>query len=162
MKNRKVLYAALAAALLIAAPAVAEARPYGHGEPHREMGGCGMAGPGYGRMMPFIPQEKQQALSTLMREHAEKVHALREHLWVKRTTLDALSRNPKTEPKELAGIIAEMTALRDQLYKERQAHWTKLEKDFGISMPYGGHQYERGQGGHWGSGHRGGPMRGGL
>ena len=161
MYNRKILYAAVTVALLIAAPAVAQARPYGHGGSHYETGGHGMARPGCERMMPSIPQEKQEAFSAATREHVEKIRSIREQLWVKRTTLDVLSRNPKVEPKELTNIIAEMSSLREQLYKERQAHWAKLEKDFGISVPYGEPRFGYGHGPK-GGGHRGGSMRYGM
>jgi hypothetical protein len=166
--HRKALYLAIVTALVMAAPLAAHARPgaeKGHGGPHR--------GPGMeqsssrtcpGAMMQqgwmhAIPQEKREAVFAVLKEHRAKTQELREQLWVKRTTLEALSGNPKVEPSELVKLVTEMSALRIQLKKERVALAERIEKEFGIQMPSGkgfgmGHGPKgfKGHGGHGGHG----------
>lgn len=145
--TKKALFGTLLAVLVISVPFAADARPYGHGGPD---------GPGgYGGWHQAIPQEKREAFDALRREHMDKVQPIREQMWVKRTTLDALSVNPKTDPKDITNLVNEISALRTQLFAERKAFADRVKKETGLDMPYGmgmgqgggyGHQGRRGYG----------------
>ncbi|MDL2210444.1 periplasmic heavy metal sensor [Desulfovibrio sp. OttesenSCG-928-O18] len=141
--TKKALFGTLFAVLVISAPFAAEARPYGHGGP-------GYYGGGY----QAIPPEKQQAFDTLRREHFDKIQPIREQIWAKQTTLDALSANAKTEPKDITNLVNEISALRNQLFAEKKAFADRVKKETGLDLPYGmgpggkyyGHKERRGYG----------------
>lgn len=121
---------------------------------------------GYGPCMPggmvsAIPAEKQQAFASLLQQHRDKMQPLREQIWAKKTTLNALSGNPKVEPKEITTLVNEISTLRTQAYAERKAFAERVKKDIGVDIPYaqkGGMGFgdHRGRGGHRGSGGHGG------
>lgn len=152
----------MVAVLVMAAPLAAEARPYGHGGQH--MGYMGNDGPGMhrGGWYQNLTPEKQQAVSALFEAHRAKTQPIREQLWLKNTTLDALSANPKVEPKEITALVEEIGKLRNQLFTERKALAERVEKETGIKAPYAmgdgfgyGHHGRRGGGYHKGGYGRG-------
>ena len=110
-----------------------------------------------------LSPEKQAVFTRLREEFRAKVHPIKEQLWAKRTTLDALSANPKTEPQQVTALVAEMSALREQIYKERLAFEDKVEKEVGPMMMHGGMGRGKFHGGGYGEGrgHGGGKHGGG-
>lgn len=130
----KTFYGALFVALLIAAPMMADARPFGHGS--------GPGGECYGRApvgewTMSVPEDKRDAVRALMLEHRDKVQPLRDKLWVKRTTLGALKDNPNVKPAELTALIEEMAALRKQLRDEHKAYVARVKQETGLDLPFG-------------------------
>jgi hypothetical protein len=95
MKTRtKIFFGTLAAVLVMSAPLAVEARPFGHGG--QQMGYVeGGSGMHWGGWFQSLTPEKQQTISALFKAHRAKTQPIREQLWVKNTTLDALSPNPK-------------------------------------------------------------------
>ena len=163
MKTRtKVLCGTLFAVLVLASPLAAQARPWGHGPGgpgyHSGPGGPGYhSGPGW---QQNLTPEKQQALVVLKQQHRDKMQPIMEQIWVKETTLDALSGNPNVNPKELTTLISEISALRTQAYAERKAHSERVKQEIGVDMPYGpgmGYGYHGNRGGGY---HKGGFGRG--
>lgn len=140
MNSKTLFLGALLAALVIAAPLSAEARPYGRG-------GAGMGqGQGVGPNQQALTPEKQQALFAMRQAHFEKVRPIQEQLWAKQTTLDALSGNPKTDPKDITNLVSEISALRNQMYTENKAFADRMQKETGINMPCDGMGMGRGMG----------------
>lgn len=124
--SRTVLFGTMLAALIMAAPVIAQARPFEQGYgPHR------------GGWQQCVPQEKQQAFRQALEQHRDKMHPIREQIWVKKTTLDALSRNPNTDSKDIVALVNEISALRNQAHTERKAFSEMMRKDFGMDMPCG-------------------------
>lgn len=153
----KVFYSALLAVLIMAAsPFGATAAPYGQ----RGAGcqyGAGMYGPGmYGGWAQNAPQEKRELMVKLHQEHQEKMQSIQEQIWTKQTTLDALSGNPKVDPKDLTALISELSTLRSQAMAERKNFTAKVKAETGFEAPYGG----PGMGG-YGYGHHNGKRGGG-
>lgn len=154
----------MVAVLVMSAPLAAEARPFGHGGQH--MGYANNDGPGMHRGGWFqgLTPEKQQAVSALFEAHRAKTQPIREQLWIKNTTLDALSANPKVEPKEITAMVEEIAKLRSQLNTERKNLAERIEKETGMKAPYatgsgfGGYGHHGGRGGY----HKGGYGRGGA
>lgn len=147
------------AALLMAAPLTAQARP-----------GEGPGPEGRGGWYQSIPQEKRDAVQKLILEHREKTQPIRDQLWAKSRTLDALSGNSKVEPKEIRDLVDEMVALRAQLREQHKAFAAQVQQEAGVTVPigrcgmgYGGHRGHDGlrehgyRGGH--GGHHGGMTR---
>ena len=126
-KQTKILYGALFAALLMATPFAAQARPYGP---------C-FDGNGPERWQQSFPEEKREAVWKLMREHREQIQPLRDRLWAASRTLDALEGNPKVDPKEIRDLVNEMVTLRAQLREQHKAFADKVQKDTGVSIPTG-------------------------
>ncbi len=135
MKPNRSTLLACALVLALAAPAIAAPAPDKTLPPP-----AAGEGPGPWRAPRFhaLPQEKQDAFIKIMKEFRDKTHPVREQLWVKKTTLRALSDNPKVEPQQIITLVNEMSALREQLYKERTALADRVKKEVGIDMPMGG------------------------
>ncbi len=142
-KHTKILSGVLAAAFLLAAPLAADARPFGHG-----YGPCD--GPN-GGWYQSIPQDKQDAVAKLMQDHWNKVQPLRDQLWAKSRTLDALSGNPNVQPKDITALVDEITALRGQLRDAHTAFSAKVKAETGVDLPFA----DCGMGGPGFRGHRG-------
>lgn len=154
MKTRtKALYGALFTILVMATPIAASAKPWGHGPGY--MNGQGM---GHG-WYQSIPQEKQQAFSAMMQAHRDKMRPIQEQIWAKQTTLQALSGNPKVDPKDLTSLVNEISSLRNQAYAERKSFADRVQAETGFNMPYGMGGYGMHGNGMGGYGHRG--QRGG-
>ncbi|SBW04689.1 conserved exported hypothetical protein [uncultured delta proteobacterium] len=159
-KHTKVFYAALLAALVMTMPLAAQARPGGHGP--------GPDGPG--GWCQTLPQEQRDAVWKLMQEHRAKMQPIRDQLWIKSRTLDALSGNSKVEPKDIEKMVNEMAALRTQLREEHKAFADRVKKETGVDLPgagcgmgmgggYGRHGGGDGPRGGHGGGHYGGMNR---
>lgn len=136
------------AALVVAAPFAVQARPFDH-----------WYGPNRGMWQQNIPQERQEAFFQALERHQEKMFAIQEQIWTKETTMDALSRNPNTNAKDITALANEISALRNQAFAERKAFSNAVRKDFSIDMPYGPGMGGYGMGGY---GHRGGYGMGGY
>ena len=160
MKTRtKVMCGALFAVLVMTMPLAADARPGGHGGGygHGYMQGHGYGG-GYGPGWDqSLPQEKRDAVRAMMREHWEKMQPIRDQLWIKSRTLDALEGNPKVEPKEISALVAEMAALKDQLRAEHKTFADRMQKETGLDYPFD----SCGMGDGWRGKHRGPGRHGG-
>lgn len=137
MQNRtKIFFGTMVAVLVMAAPLAAEAHPRGHGGQHA--GYCDDNGPGRHRGAWFqgLTPEKQQAVTALFEAHQAKMQPLREQLWKKNATLEALSGNPKVEPKEITAMVEEIAKLRNQIFTERNEFADRVEKETGIKAPH--------------------------
>ena len=154
--HRKTLSAALLALVVMAAPFAADARPFGHNGPGYHAGYGMNNGP-----MQQLPQEKLEQLYAMRLEHREAMRPIMEQMWAKQTLLDALSNNPKAEPKALADLVDEISALRAKADKSRMDFAAKVKMETGYDLPYGGYAMrDRGYGyGHYGK--RGGHHSGG-
>ena len=154
-RGYKPLAGALLALVVVAAPFAADARPFGHGGPGYHYG------PGYtGGMAQPLPQEKLELLYKMRADHYTAMQPVMEQLWSKQTLLDALSRNPKVEPKEINDLVNEISALRSKMTQECAGFAAKVKKETGYDMPYdgmmamhgktygkrGGHHYSGGHG----------------
>lgn len=131
--HTKVFYGTLFAALLLAAPMIADARPFGHG---CGPGDCYGNGPG-GGWSQSIPDDKRDAARALMQAHRDKVQPLYDAIWVKETTLRTLRDNPNVKPSELTALIDEMASLRAQIREEHRAFAVQVKKETGVDTPYG-------------------------
>lgn len=122
----------LVALVILAAPFAADARPFGHNGPgyHDGQGS-------HWSQMQQLPQEKRDQLQAMRLEQRKKMQPIRDQLWAKQTLLDALSRNPKAEPKDITALVDEIAALRSQLRDARIAFADKVKKEIGLDMPYG-------------------------
>ncbi len=153
MKKMLAVPFALLMAFALAAPVMA-----GPGGPRDGYGGYHGGDRGYDH--PAIPPEKMAAFKNIMKDFRDKTQPIREQLWTKRTELKALSRNPNTQPSSITKLAEDMSALRTQLYKERQALDDKLEKEVGINIyhygaDFGGYGAMGGRGWHDGRDGRG-------
>ena len=157
-----ILVAALVSMISLASTAMAANGP--------GRGPGAMAGMGGSEFSALTP-EKATAFRALQREFRDKTQPIREQIWVKNTSLQALSANGKSEPQQLLALVTEISALRSQLYTEHTAFAERVKKDIGIDMPmHGGMGMGMGMGmgkgdgmgsgwGHRGGGHGG---RGGF
>lgn len=161
----KIFYGAALALAIMAAPLAAEARPFG------PCGPGNYGNPGFARQqMQQLPPEKLDQLRALQLEHRKAVQPLRDQLWTKRALLEALSGNPKADPKELRELVAEMAELRAKLREVRLEFSLKMQNETGYDGPcpaFGMWDNDHGPGRHggyggYGGGHRGGPGRGGC
>lgn len=156
--HTKVFYGVVFALLVMATPFAAQARPGGHGYGYGP-GGYG----GYGGWHQSLPQEQRDAVWKMMQDHRSAVQPLRDQLWTKTRTLDALERNPKVEPKEIKALVEEIGTLRGQLREQHLAFAAKVKQETGVDVPGAwcgmkGGNFGRDRGGY---GHRGGGYGGG-
>lgn len=158
--HTKIFCGTVFAALLLSAPMIADARPFGHGY---GPGNCYGGGPGGygGGWYQTIPENSRGAFQTMMQEHRAKVQPIHDQLWTKETTLRALKDNPNVKPTELTALIDEMAALRTQLRNEHNAFAARIKKDVGVDLPFGCGMQGAGFGSHRGPGGRHGGFHGG-
>ncbi len=97
----------------------------------------------HGQKFKDLSSEKQIALEKMFDEQHDKTEPLRDQLFAKNLELDALSKNPNTQPAQIKQLVNEITELRKNLRTQRQAFAAKVEKDFGIDLQMG---YEHGRG----------------
>ena len=126
--TNKALYGSVLALLVFAAPFAANAGPFGHN------------GFGYhGGWQQALPQEKLDMFYTMRNEHREAMRPMMEDLWKKQTTLDALSRNPKVEPKEITALINDISDLRGKMAAQYRNFAERMKQETGMEYPYGGY-----------------------
>ena len=173
MRMNHILLSSLVAGLLFVAPVIS-AKAAAESAPSAPPAGNEWRGPRGGHPFMDLSPEKRTALTALAKEHREKTFPIREQLWAKATTLNALQNNPKMDPQQVTALVNEMTALRGKLHTERLAFESKVKKELGIDLPAGmgggmgmgggcgaGMQGGMGKHGGWG-GHRGAMGNGGY
>ena len=155
MTKKTVIVSLVALAFAASIPVSAMANPDFHGRYHRNyqqnMDAC-----------PYLPQltdEQKAQMDKFHKEHYDAVAPLRDSLAEKRMTLNALSRNPNTDPAELRQLTADITKLRTQIRTVNDEFFAKMEKA-GLPCPgfrnyaggYGFRHHDRGYGMHHGYG----------
>lgn len=160
-KYTKIVYGVFWVVLILAMPLTSQARSFGPD---------GSGGPsGFGGWCQSLPQEQRDVVWKMMGEHRDKIEPIREQLWIKSRTLDALSGNSKAEPKDIQALVTEIASLRSQLRAEHKAFTERVKKETGLDMPGfgygmgGGHRFGggKGMGGGYGCGGYGGGRHGG-
>ncbi|GFM38605.1 periplasmic heavy metal sensor [Desulfovibrio psychrotolerans] len=97
----------------------------GHGKGHGKMQG------GKGFMQNLTP-EQQEKFGALSDAFGKKTEALRADMWAKHTELQALTNNPKVEPKYITKLVQELKELNLAMQAERTAFHAQVEKEVGI------------------------------
>lgn len=103
-------------------------------------GGCGgmMMGKGHGKkhggkgFMQNLTPEQQEKFGALREEFVKKTEPLRADMWAKHTELQALTNNPKVEPKYITKLVQELKELNLAMQAERTAFHAQVEKEVGI------------------------------
>ena len=138
MKRNMIITIAVVATLLTASLGFAGR----YGNCPRQGQGRGM---GQGPVLEQLTPEKQQAFQALREAFQDKMHPLRNQMWVKRTELQALSVNPNTKPETLSGLVQEMGELRNTMHQERKAFREQVRTEIGIELGEGRRGMGRGK-----------------
>jgi zinc resistance-associated protein len=130
--KKNITTSVLAAALVLALASWSVAGP-GYGR-----GGCGGAGgPGWGQN-PYaqLSPEKQQAVQKIFEKYDAQIDDVRDAMWTKHATLQAMINGGKADEKKIGSLVTEMRTLRDTMRTLRTAMSDELVKETGI-MPRG-------------------------
>jgi zinc resistance-associated protein len=137
MTKKNITITALAAVLVMSMAAFAVAGPYGKGYGR---GGC----PGYGAgAAAQLTPEKQAAVDKIIESYTPKFSELRNEMWTKHATLQALVNGGNADEKKIGKLTSELTQLRDQMWDMREKMSAELEKETGIEG-FGARGYGRG------------------
>ena len=131
MTKKNITITALAAVLILAMAAWATAGP-GYGR-----GNCG--GPGYGANSAYsqLTPEKQAAVDKIYEKYTPKFTELRDQMWTKHSTLQAMINGGQADEKKIGKLTAEITTLRTQMRDMGQAMSDELVKETGITAGRG-------------------------
>lgn len=127
MTKKNITITALAAVLVLAMAAWSVAGP-GYGR-----GGCG--GPGYGANSVYsqLSPEKQAAVDKIYEKYNGQFTELRNEMWTKHSTLQAMVNGGDADEKKIGKLTAEITELRDKIWNVRQQMSDELVKETGIT-----------------------------
>lgn len=130
MTKKNISIAALAAVLVMSMAAFAVA---GSGYGRGFGGGCG--GPGYGQAKGFaqLTPEKQAEVQAVYDKFAPQFDKLREQMWTKRSTLQAMVNGGKADEKAIGGLVSDISKLRTQMWDLRKGMSDELVKVTGIT-----------------------------
>lgn len=144
MTKKNITTTVMAAALILALSSWAIAGP-GSGR-----GGCG--GPGWGQT-PYaqLSPEKQAAAEAIFAKYDVQIDEVRDALWTKHATMQAMINGGKADEKKLGVLVGEIRVLRDKMRELRASMDDELVKETGI-MPRAG-RFGRGFGPDCGSGY---------
>lgn len=163
MNMRKIMAGLAVTTLVLGSASFALAHGH-HGGHHNGMmnGYAGNNGACYynGGYLNLTP-EKRAAVDKLVQEYTAAMAPLREQLQAKRLELDALSRNPNSQPESISKLAGEVAKLSSQLRNSGVEFRGKMAQELGVeAMPgaMGGYGY----GGMMGRGYMGGHMNGGY
>jgi len=144
MTRKNILITSLSIIALLAMASLSFAgQGHGRGYGHGYMSGKGC---GYGVMSYYsdLTPEKQAAVDKIVEKHSAKQLELRDKMWAKHATLEAMINAGNADEAKISKLISEMSALRDQMWENRNALRTELEKETGIVM----HNRSLGRGGY--------------
>lgn len=130
MNKKHITITAIAAILVLSMAALSIAGPgYGRGYGR---GGCG--GPGYGANGAYsqLTPEKQVAVNKIYEKYQVKFAELRDQMWAKHATLQAMINGGNADEKKIAALTSEVSNLRQQMWDMRDAMGAELEKETGI------------------------------
>jgi zinc resistance-associated protein len=130
MNKKNISTTVLAAALVLALASWSVAGP-GYGR-----GGCGGSGWGANPYSELTP-EKQAAVETIYAKYDGQLDELRDAMFAKHATLEAMINGGKADEKKIASLVTEMRTLRDKMHDLRTAMNDELVKETGIA-PRGG------------------------
>lgn len=134
MTRKNVTITALAAVLVLAMAAFAVAGPgYGRGNG----GACGGPGYGPGNMYSQLTPEKQAAVEKIFDKYTVKFSELRDQMWTKRATLQAMVNGGNADEAKIGQLTADISNLRQQMWDTRDAMAAELEKETGITAGNG-------------------------
>lgn len=125
--TKKITLASLAVIAVLAISSMAFAGP---GQGH--MGRNGQPG-----MWNNLTPEKQAEVKKIFDAHREKMDGLRDQLWAKHTTLDALVDSGKATKSDIESLVSDMVKIKRNMDRERDALSTELEKTTGLRF-FGG------------------------
>jgi len=134
MSKKNITITALAAVLVMSMAAFAVAgQGYGRG-------GC----PGYGSgAYNQLTPEKQAAVDKIFESYRPKFTELRNEMWTKHATLQAMVNGGEADEKKIGKLTSELTELRDTMWNMREKMAVELEKETGIKG-FGARSYGRG------------------
>lgn len=144
MTKKNITTTVMAAALILALSSWAIAGP-GSGR-----GGCGAPGWGQNPYAQLSP-EKQAAADAIFAKYDGQIDEVRDALWAKHATMQALINGGKADEKKYATLVSEIRVLRDKMRELRASLDNELVKETGI-MPRAG-RFGRGFGPDCGSGY---------
>jgi zinc resistance-associated protein len=159
MSKKNITISALAAALVLSMAAFALAGP---GQGRGFSGPC--AGPGYGpgAMYNQLTPEKQAQADAIVDKYEPQFEAVRNQIWVKRSTLQAMINSGKADEAAIAKLVEGISEQRSKMFELRKAMGDELVQATGIAAfgdcPRRGPGYGRGYGPGMGDGS--GPARG--
>ena len=125
MTKKNITITALAAVLVMAMGAMAVAsQGYGRG------GGC----PAFGSNSAYsqLTPEKQAAVKKIVESYTPKFNELRNQMWTKHATLQAMVNGGDADEKKIGKLTTEITSLRDQMSDMHDTMVAELEKETGI------------------------------
>ncbi|MUM76524.1 periplasmic heavy metal sensor [Pseudodesulfovibrio sp. F-1] len=130
MTKRNITTTALATILVLALAGWAIAGP-GHGR--------GYCGPGPAGQNPYaqLTPEKQAAVEAIFEKYRPQMDQLRDSLWTKHATMQAMINGGKADEKKLGSLVAEMRNLREKMGELRAAMNDELTRETGIEAPFG-------------------------
>ncbi|MFH1915556.1 MAG: Spy/CpxP family protein refolding chaperone [Pseudomonadota bacterium] len=129
MTKKNITTTVLAAALIMALSSWAIAGP--------GRGGCD--GPGSGGKSPYaqLTPEKQAAAEAIFDKYSPQMDEVRDALWTKHATMQAMINGGKADEKKLGALVAELRALRDKMGELRASMNEELTKETGIETRMG-------------------------
>lgn len=108
------------------------------------MAAWAVAGPGYGRggcggnsMYEQLTPEKQAAVDKIVEKYSGQLSELRNQMWTKHATLQAMVNGGEADEKKIGKLTAELTDLRDKMYDTRKSMSDELVKETGITAGRG-------------------------
>lgn len=144
MTKKNITTVALTLALVMAVAGFALAGPGGQGgQGYYGRGTCGAwgGGPGNGGLRAVYGQltpEKRAAVDKIFESYRGKFAEVRDAMVTKHALLEAMVNGGQADEKKIAGVVGEMTKLRDRMFTLRQGLRADLSKELGIELPAAG------------------------
>lgn len=130
--SKKLYIPLLAAGIVVLGISGAMAKPDKTQDPHAGRAVGKQAGGMKHESCPGMAPEKREAVMKIAKEYRRALGPLQDQLTVKRYELEALSRNPNTQPEMLSKISAEIGTLFTQIRNVKENRNTQLETELGF------------------------------
>lgn len=131
MTKKNITITALAAALVLTMAAWSFAGP-GYGR-----GGCGGPGSGANGAYTQLSPEKQAAVDKIYEKYAPQFTELRDAIWTKHSTLQAMVNGGDANEKKIGTLTADISKLSEQMRTLRTTMSDELVKETGITVGNG-------------------------
>lgn len=151
MKTSAIIGSFAVIGVLLAGAGLAEAHGYYHGYhksyAEKNYGDCYGFGRHSAENCPYggncfweeknFSAEQIAAIEKLQAKHFDTMQSLGKEFRQKQRELNTLKYNSNTDTKDLQKILADMNAIEDKMYTERQNFASAMQKEYGIELKNG-------------------------
>lgn len=99
--------------------------------------GSGRGYYGYAKQGKQLTDEQIAAIETLQAKHFDTMQSLGKEFRQKQRELNALKYNSNTDTEDLQKILADMNAIENKMYAERQNFASVMQNEYGIELKNG-------------------------